>query len=83
MEKIQIIHSNDIHSNYESFLRIASKIKQIKENDCIILDAGDFNDFSSYVTKGNKGYTENSPVRRRLRRIVRVRRAGGTGHGKQ
>lgn len=57
MEKIQIIHSNDIHSNYESFLRIASKIKQIKENDCIILDAGDFNDFSSYVTKGNKGYT--------------------------
>ena len=57
MEKIQIIHSNDIHSNYESFLRIASKIKQIKEDSCIMLDAGDFNDFSSHVTKGNNGYT--------------------------
>ena len=57
MKKVQILHTNDIHSNYESFLRIASKIKQLKDEQTIILDAGDFNDFSSYITKGNKGYT--------------------------
>ena len=56
MKKIQILHTNDIHSNYESFLRIANKIKTLKEKESILLDAGDFNDFSSFVTKGTNGY---------------------------
>lgn len=56
MKKIRIIHTNDIHSSYDNFLKIAAEIKSLKNGHEIILDAGDFNDFSSSITLGTKGY---------------------------
>lgn len=56
METFRIIHTNDIHSKYDEFLRMAEVINSLKNQNCLLLDAGDFNDFSSFVTYGSKGY---------------------------
>lgn len=54
--KIRLIHTNDIHSTFDKLIKMASVIKQLKENhNCLLLDAGDFNDFSNLVTFGSHG----------------------------
>lgn len=53
--EFNIIHTNDIHSNYENFSKIVSKIKEIKDKNTIILDAGDFADFKRLEVQGTKG----------------------------
>ena len=55
MGNIRIIHTNDIHSSFEEFLRMGTIIKENANENTIILDGGDFNDFSSIITKGSNG----------------------------
>lgn len=56
METFRIIHTNDIHSKYDEFLKMAEVINSLKNQNSLLLDAGDFNDFSSFITYGSKGY---------------------------
>jgi 2',3'-cyclic-nucleotide 2'-phosphodiesterase (5'-nucleotidase family) len=53
--KLNILHTNDIHSNYENFSKIVSKIKELRDEDTIILDAGDFADFKRMELQGTDG----------------------------
>ncbi|MBH1939470.1 bifunctional metallophosphatase/5'-nucleotidase [Mobilitalea sibirica] len=53
--KLTILHTNDIHSNYENFSKIVTKIKELKDNNTIILDAGDFADFKRIELQGTDG----------------------------
>lgn len=53
--ELQILHTNDIHSNFENFARIATKINELRDENTIILDAGDFADFKRVEANGTKG----------------------------
>lgn len=50
-----IIHTNDLHSRFEAFSRIASMIGDYDKEDCLILDAGDFADFANLSLYGTDG----------------------------
>ncbi len=53
--KLKIIHTNDIHSNFENFSRAVTLIKQHADENTIILEAGDFADFKSIELQGTRG----------------------------
>jgi len=53
--RLNILHTNDIHSNYENFSKIVSKINELKDENTIILDAGDFADFKRLELQGTDG----------------------------
>jgi len=53
--KFKILHTNDIHSNYENFSKIKTLIDLNKNENTIILDAGDFADFKRIELIGTKG----------------------------
>lgn len=53
--KLKILHTNDIHSNFENFSKIATLIAQHKDDNTIILDGGDFADFKSIELQGTRG----------------------------
>lgn len=53
--KIRILHTNDIHSRLENFAKVVTKIKELKNENTIILDAGDFHDFMRVEMLGTKG----------------------------
>ncbi|MBU3144805.1 bifunctional UDP-sugar hydrolase/5'-nucleotidase [Clostridium sp. CF012] len=52
---LNILHTNDIHSYYENFSKIVSKINELKDENTIILDAGDFADFKRLELQGTDG----------------------------
>lgn len=52
---LNILHTNDIHSNYENFSKIVGKIRELKDENTIILDAGDFADFKRLELQGTDG----------------------------
>lgn len=53
--ELTILHTNDIHSNYENFSKIVSKIEELKNKNTIILDGGDFADFKRMELQGTDG----------------------------
>lgn len=53
--KINILHTNDIHSNFENFPKVSTIINAHKDDNTLILDAGDFADFKSIELQGTKG----------------------------
>lgn len=53
--KLKILHTNDIHSSYENFSRIVSKIEELRDENTLLLDAGDFADFKRIELQGTKG----------------------------
>lgn len=53
--RLKIIHTNDVHSNFENFKRVVTLINQHKDEDTIILDGGDFADFKSIELQGTRG----------------------------
>ncbi len=53
--KLKIIHTNDLHSNFENFKKAATLIKRLKDDNSIILDGGDFADFKSIELQGTRG----------------------------
>ncbi|GKX66766.1 bifunctional metallophosphatase/5'-nucleotidase [Inconstantimicrobium mannanitabidum] len=53
--RFKILHTNDIHSNFENFAKIVTKINELKDENTIILDAGDFADFKRVELQGTNG----------------------------
>lgn len=53
--RLKILHTNDVHSNFENFAKVATLIKEHKDEDTIILDGGDFADFKSIELQGTRG----------------------------
>lgn len=56
----KILHTNDIHSRFENFARISTKIEELRNENTIILDAGDFHDFMSIEMQGTNGAAGSS-----------------------
>ena len=52
---LKILHTNDLHSNFGNFSKIASKIKKLRDENTLVLDAGDFADFKSIELQGTDG----------------------------
>jgi 2',3'-cyclic-nucleotide 2'-phosphodiesterase (5'-nucleotidase family) len=53
--RLTILHTNDIHSNFENFSKIVSQINEWKDSNTLILDAGDFADFKRIELQGTDG----------------------------
>lgn len=53
--RLKIIHTNDVHSNFENFKKVVTLINQHKDENTIVLDGGDFADFKSIELQGTKG----------------------------
>ena len=53
--KLRILHINDIHSRFENLAKIATLIKNYKNANTILLDAGDNADFMRIETEGTQG----------------------------
>lgn len=53
--KLKILHTNDVHSNFDNFAKVATLIKQHKDADTIVLEGGDFADFKSIELQGTRG----------------------------
>jgi 5'-nucleotidase len=53
--RFKILHTNDIHSRFENFSKITTKLKELKDEYSIVLDAGDFNDFMRIELQGTNG----------------------------
>ncbi|MCB2312771.1 bifunctional metallophosphatase/5'-nucleotidase [Clostridium tagluense] len=58
--QLKILHTNDIHSRFENFARISKKIEELRDENTIVLDAGDFHDFMSIEIQGTKGAAGSS-----------------------
>ncbi|WP_129045271.1 bifunctional metallophosphatase/5'-nucleotidase [Companilactobacillus metriopterae] len=61
MEKIQIVHTNDLHSHYENFPRIKRYIndsrKESKADDFLLFDIGDSMDRAHPLTEATNGHS--------------------------
>ncbi|WP_147664304.1 metallophosphoesterase [Promethearchaeum syntrophicum] len=53
--KLRILHINDIHSRFEELAKIATAIKNYKDPNSLLLDAGDNADFMRIETEGTQG----------------------------
>lgn len=53
--RFKILHTNDVHSRFENFARITTKIKELKDENTLILDAGDYHDFKDVMLQGTSG----------------------------
>lgn len=53
--KLKILHTNDVHSNFDNFAKVATLIKQHKDEHTIVLEGGDFADFRSIELQGTRG----------------------------
>lgn len=53
--RFRILHTNDIHSRFENFAKIINKIREMKDENTLVLDAGDFNDFMRIELQGTDG----------------------------
>jgi 5'-nucleotidase len=55
MKKITIYHTNDLHSNFEHFASIVTYLKENRQSEDLLLDAGDFCDFKNTMINGTQG----------------------------
>jgi 2',3'-cyclic-nucleotide 2'-phosphodiesterase (5'-nucleotidase family) len=62
--KLKILHTNDLHSRFEEFARIASAIEEQRDEKTLILDAGDNADFSRLETEGTNGRISSALLNR-------------------
>lgn len=53
--QLRILHTNDLHSRFENYARVVTKIKELRTENTLVLDAGDFNDFSRIELRGTNG----------------------------
>jgi 5'-nucleotidase len=53
--KIKIIHTNDLHSHFDNFAKAVTLINQHKDENTLLMDAGDFADFKSIELQGTRG----------------------------
>lgn len=62
--KLRILHTNDLHSRFEEFARIASAIEEQRDENTLILDAGDNADFSRLEIEGTNGRISSALLNR-------------------
>lgn len=53
--KLKILYINDVHSRFEELAKIASAIEDLRDENTIVLEAGDNADFARLETEGTKG----------------------------
>lgn len=53
--QLRILHTNDLHSRFENYAKVVTKIKEFRKENTLVLDAGDFNDFSRIELQGTDG----------------------------
>lgn len=53
--RFKILHTNDVHSRFENFARITTKIKELRDKNTLVLDAGDYHDFKDVMLQGTNG----------------------------
>ncbi|WP_137789327.1 5'-nucleotidase C-terminal domain-containing protein [Bacillus sp. E(2018)] len=53
--KLKIIHTNDLHSHFDNFAKVVTLIHQHKDENTLLVDAGDFADFKSIELQGTRG----------------------------
>lgn len=40
--RFTILHTNDIHSRFENLAKISTKINELRDENTLVIDAGDF-----------------------------------------
>ena len=55
MKTLTIWHTNDIHSHFDAFLKIGGYLEKHRQEEDLLLDAGDFCDFRSPMINGTGG----------------------------
>lgn len=55
MVRLKILHFNDVHSRFEELARLVSAAEESKDENTLILDAGDTADFARVETEGTCG----------------------------
>lgn len=55
MVRLRILHFNDVHSRFEELAKVASAVEDMRDEDTVILDAGDNADFARLETEGTHG----------------------------
>jgi 2',3'-cyclic-nucleotide 2'-phosphodiesterase (5'-nucleotidase family) len=55
MMKLRILHFNDVHSRFEELARVASAVEELRDENTVVLDAGDNADFARMETEGTCG----------------------------
>ncbi|NHJ22200.1 MAG: bifunctional metallophosphatase/5'-nucleotidase [Candidatus Lokiarchaeota archaeon] len=53
--RLKILHINDLHSRFEEFSKIASVIEEIRDDNTLVFDAGDFYDEWRVEARGTRG----------------------------
>ena len=53
--RLTILHTNDVHSNFENFSKLVTHINELKDENTIILDASDFSNFKRIELQGTDG----------------------------
>jgi 5'-nucleotidase len=53
--KFKILHTNDVHSRFNNYAKIVTKIKELRDGNRLVLDVGDFNDFMRMKLQGTMG----------------------------
>ena len=48
----QIFHTNDVHSEFETLASLQTVLVNQRDEDDLLLDAGDFHDFKSILLQG-------------------------------
>ena len=51
----QIFHTNDVHSEFETLASLQTVLVNQRDEDDLLLDAGDFHDFKSILLQGTQG----------------------------
>ena len=62
--KLKILYVNDIHSRFEELAKIASAIEELRDENTLILDAGDNADFARLETEGTNGVISSALLNR-------------------
>ncbi|MBP1754685.1 MAG: bifunctional metallophosphatase/5-nucleotidase [Firmicutes bacterium] len=53
--RLTILHTNDIHSNFENLAKIVNQTNEWRDSNTLVLDAGDFADFKRIELQGTDG----------------------------
>ncbi len=53
--EFNILHTNDIHSAFEQFSKAVTKINELRNENTLLFDAGDFADFKRLELQGTDG----------------------------
>lgn len=55
--RINIYHTNDIHSNYDTLKKVNSYLKQHKTENDFYFDSGDLTDLKSIIVQTDYGFS--------------------------